>query len=247
MVTETLVTETLDYADGTLKGYLAYDPAIEGERPGILIVHEWWGHNDYVRKRACMLAALGYTALAIDMYGNGRQAKHPQEAGQFATQVLQNQSLGQARFQAALDLLRAHSTTDPQRIAAIGYCFGGAVVLQMARSGSDLQGVVSFHGALSTEQPAQAGDIKAKILVCHGAEDALITQEDIDRFHEEMQEAEADYQVRIYPGAPHSFTNPDADTYAQRFELPLGYDATADRESWSAMLVFFEQIFADSP
>ena len=232
------------YATQTLKGFLAYDRDLKHQRPGILIVHEWWGQNDYVRRRARMLAELGYTALAIDMYGEGRQADHPEEAGKFAAKVLQNLPLGKARFQAALDLLREHPTTDPRRIAAIGYCFGGAVVLQMARVGADLQAVVSFHGALSTEQPAQTGAVKARILVCHGAEDTLITQNHIEQFHKEMKTAGADYQFLIYPNARHSFTNPAADVYAQRFGLPLGYNAAADRQSWAEMLTFLENSFA---
>ncbi|MCZ6679207.1 MAG: dienelactone hydrolase family protein, partial [Candidatus Poribacteria bacterium] len=155
----------------TLKGYLAYDDSVEDKRPGVLVVHEWWGHNEYARKRARMLVELGYTALAVDMYGDGKQAEHPDDAGKFASEAMRNMDAGKARFVAAMEFLKKHKTTDPEHIAAIGYCFGGGVVLQMARLGVDLDGVVSFHGSLSTSKPAQPGAIKAKILVCHGADD----------------------------------------------------------------------------
>jgi Dienelactone hydrolase and related enzymes len=141
-------------ANGTrLKGYLAYDDSIEGKRPGVLVVHEWWGHNEYARKRANMLAEMGYTALAVDMYGDGKQAKHPEDAGKFAGELMNNLDLAQKRFEAAMDLLRKHETTDPEHIAAIGYCLGGGIVLNMARRGLDLDGVISYHGSLPTNDP----------------------------------------------------------------------------------------------
>ena len=226
-----------------LKGYLTYDHSVKGKRPGILVVHEWWGHNEYARKRARMLAKLGYTALAVDMYGEGKQAEHPKEAGNFAQEIMQNMHLGRERFMAALDLLRQHETVDTDRIAAIGYCFGGSVVLEMARSGMDLDGVVSFHGGLSTKEPAQPGEVKAKILVCNGADDQFIPPEQIDAFREEMQKARADFRIISYEGAKHSFTNPDADSYAKKFDLPLAYNAGADKKSWSNMQKFLRTIF----
>ena len=227
----------------TLKGYLAYDDSMKGKRPGVLVVHEWWGHNEYARKRASMLAELGYTALAVDMYGHGRQAAHPDDARKFAREVMGKMEVAQARFTAAMALLKQHETTDPEHIAAIGYCFGGGVVLQMARLGVDLDGVVSFHGSLSTTQPAQPGAVKAKILVCHGAADRFISQEQIDQFKAEMKKAKADFQFISYPGAKHSFTNPDADTYAKKFGLGVGYHGEADRKSWADMQNFFKTIF----
>ncbi len=228
----------------TLKGYLAYDKNIKGKRPGILVVHEWWGHNEYARRRAKMFAGLGYTALAVDMYGDGKQAEHPDDAGKFAREIMENMDIGRGRFMAALELLKQHETVDPERIVAIGYCFGGSIVLQMARSGVDIHGVVSFHGGLSTSEPAQPGAIKAKILVCHGAEDQLIPPEQVAMFKEEMQTARADFQFVSYAGAKHSFTNPDADTYAKKFNLPLGYNAEADQKSWEDMQKFLKTIFA---
>lgn len=239
-----VVTREVDYQSGgvTLKGYLAYDDAVKGARPGVLVVHEWWGMNDYARKRARMLAELGYTALALDMYGDGRQAHHPDDAGQFSSEIMKNQDLARARFNAALDLLRREKTVDPGRVAAIGYCFGGAVVLQMARYGSDLKGVVSFHGSLNPISPAEPGAIKAKILVLTGADDPFVPAEQVEQFKKEMDAAKADYKVIAYPGARHSFTNPDADEFGKKFNMPLAYDKAADEASWKEMQDFFRVV-----
>jgi dienelactone hydrolase len=228
----------------TMKGYLAYDDAKKGKRPGVLVVHEWWGHNEYARKRARMLAELGYIALAVDMYGDGKQAAHPEDAGKFAGAVMQNTEGAKARFMAALDVLKKNPRTDSKRIAAIGYCFGGAVVLHMARFGADLKGVVSFHGNYATQSPAQAGKVKAKVLVCHGADDGFISQEQIDGLKKEMAGAKVDFQFIAYPGAKHSFTNPDADQFAKQFGMPIAYNAEADKKSWEDMQAFFKKIFA---
>ena len=238
-------TEEVDYTAGdvTMKGYLAYDANKEGQRPGVLVVHEWWGHNEYARRRARMLAELGYTALAVDMYGDGKTAGHPDEAGAFMTEVVSNMDLGQARFEAAMEVLVNHDTTDPEYLAAIGYCFGGAVVLHMARRGLDLDGVVSFHGALNTEEPADSGTVSARILVLHGADDEFIPQEVVDGFKQEMDDAGAAYEFIAYPGATHSFTNPEADSAAAQFGLPVAYNAEADARSWEAMEYFFRAIF----
>jgi dienelactone hydrolase len=226
-----------------LKSYLAYDNNIKGKRPGILVVHEWWGQNEYVRKRARMLAELGYTALAVDMYGEGKQAEHPDDARKYASEIFENMDLGRKRFTAALEFLRQGETVNPERIAAIGYCFGGSVVLQMARSGVDIHGVVSFHGGLSTREPARPGAIKAKILVYHGADDEFVPPDQVAKFREEMLNAKADFQIISYAGAKHSFTNPDADLYAKKFTIPVGYNAEADRNSWADMERFFKAIF----
>jgi len=238
-------TQEVDYRDNgqVLKGYLAYDDAVVGKRPGVLVVHEWWGHNAYARKRARTLAKLGYTALAVDMYGDGKQAAHPEDAGKFSSEINQNGPLAEKRFRAALELLRQQPSVAAGDIAAIGYCFGGGVVLNMARAGLNLDGVVSFHGSLATSSPATPGAVKARVLVLHGASDPFIPAEQIERFKQEMQEAGVDYRFVSYPGAMHSFTNPDADAFGEKFKLPLKYDAEADRQSWEEMRAFFKKIF----
>lgn len=233
-------------ADGvTMKGYLAYDRNQEGARPGVLVVHEWWGHNEYARKRARMLAELGYTALAVDMYGDGKVATHPEEAGQFAGAVAANVEGARARFEKALEVLRAHETTDAEDTAAIGYCFGGGIVLHMARAGLDLDGVASFHGSVATQTPAQPGQVQASVLVLHGAEDPMVTPEHIEGFKKEMDAAGVDYELVAYEGATHSFTSPDADKHAEEFGLPLAYHPEADAQSWAKMQEFLGRIFAD--
>jgi dienelactone hydrolase len=241
-----VVGEELDYRSGdtVLKGYLAYDDSIAGKRPGVLVVHEWWGHNDYARHRARLLAELGYTALAVDMYGEGKQADHPDDAGRFAAAVRNNMPEAEARFRAAMMQLKNHPTVDSERIAAIGYCFGGGVVLEMARRGLDLDGVVSFHGTLDTAAPAQPGAVKARLLVLNGGADPFVTDEQIAAFRQEMEQAGVDYRLINYPGAKHAFTNPAADDFAKRFNMPLAYHPEADSLSWGEMRRFLKQIFA---
>jgi dienelactone hydrolase len=234
---------TYKAGDMVMKGYVVFDKNIKGERPGVLIVHEWWGHNEYVRKRARMLAEMGYTALALDMYGHGKQAAHPDDAGKFASAVMKNAVIGEGRFMAALKFLKKQKNVDPERIAAIGYCFGGGVVLHMARQGVDLKGVASFHGSLATEKPAKPGIIKAKILVLNGDADEFTTPEQIKSFKQEMKNAGADFQFISYPEAMHSFTNPDADMYAKKFNMPVGYNANADKKSWAELDKFLTNIF----
>lgn len=230
--------------DTVFKGYLAYDDAKKDKRPGVLVVHEWWGHDDYARERARMLAALGYTALALDMYGNGHQAHHPDEAGKLSGEVRKNLVLAKLRFSAAQRLLKQHPTVDSGNIAAIGYCFGGSIVLEMARLGKNLKGVVSFHGSLNTEQPAKAGGIKARMLVLTGEADPFIPAAQVEAFKKEMDAAKANYRVVTYPGAKHSFTSKAADQHGQKFSIPLAYNAEADRKSWAEMQNFFKEIFA---
>jgi len=239
--------KTVEYsAQGVvMKGYLAYDENTTGKRPGVLVVHEWWGLNDYARRRAQMLAELGYTALAVDMYGDGKQAMHPDDAGKFSSELMKNLDVAKARFLAAMDFLKQQPTVDPTRIAAIGYCFGGGVVLNMARQGVDLKGVASFHGGLAAVKPAQPGMVKAKILVLHGADDKFTTPEQIEAFKQEMKVAGADFKFISYPGAMHSFTNPDADAYGKKFNLPLAYNASADKKSWDEMKEFLKAIFEE--
>lgn len=247
-----VIAQSVEYqADNvTLKGYLAYDDSLQGKRPGVLVVHEWWGHNEYARQRARMLAELGYTALAVDMYGDGKNTQHPQEAKKFMMEVLKNMEVGKARFMAALNFLTEQETVNPDKVAAIGYCFGGGVVLEMARAGIDLDGVASFHGSLATQNPAQPGKVKAKVLVLHGNADPFMPPKVVKDFKEEMQKAGVDFEFVGYPGVKHSFTNPQADNFAAAFadkfdESPLGYDEQADNKSWAKLQEFFGRIFAD--
>lgn len=239
--------EELTYrANGTvLKGYIAWDDAATTKRPGVLVVHEWWGHNEYARERARMLAGLGYTALAVDMYGDGQQAHHPSDAGKFSGEVRKNLELARKRFDAATQALKKHPTVNGKEIAAIGYCFGGAIVLEMARHGEPLRGVVSFHGSLNTEQKVTPGKIKAKILVLNGADDPFIPPVQIEGFRKEMDVAKADYRFINYPGAKHAFTSKGADALAKEHNLPaLAYNAEADQKSWAEMQAFFSKLFA---
>ncbi len=241
-----IVTEEVTYESGgtTLNGYLAYDKSITEPRPGILVVHEWWGHNEYVRARARALAQMGYTAFAVDMYGDGKLADNPGDAQKYMKEVMSDLPAGVARFEAASKLLREHSTTDPEKIAAIGYCFGGGVVLHMARIGADLDGIASFHGTLSPNAEVKQGDIKAKLLVCHGAADPFVPAEQVDAFKTEMEGAGADMKFIAYEGAKHAFTNPGATELGKKFKLPLAYDKAADEASWAALDAFLKELYA---
>lgn len=230
--------------DGTrLEGFLAYDRHAEGPRPGVLVVHEWWGHNEHARNQARKLAELGYTALALDMYGEGRVAEHPDKAGEFAGMVRQNRDLMLRRFRAAEAYLRDLPQTDADRMAAIGYCFGGSVVLEMARAGADLEAVASFHGGLATDNPAREGEVEARILVLHGNEDPMVPPEQVEAFREEMEAAGVDYRFVGYDGATHSFTNPAADEAAERFDMPVGYNAEAAEAAWEELERFLAETF----
>ena len=240
-----IVGKTVEYsAQGiVMKGYLAYDENMKGGRPGVLVVHEWWGLNDYARKRARMLAESGYTAFAVDMYGEGKQAMHPEDAKAFSSELMKNFDDAKARFMAAEEFLKQQPSVDPTRIGAIGYCMGGGIVLNMARQGVDLKGVVSFHGSLTAVKPAQPGVIKAKILVLNGGADKFITPEQIEAFNQEMRAAGANFQFISYPAALHSFTNPEATELGNKFNMPVAYNAKADKESWDEMKYFFSVIF----
>jgi len=241
-------TQEIPYqsSDGTrMIGYFAYDDAIKGPRPGVVVVHEFWGLNDYAKRRARDLAGLGYSALAIDMYGDGKNTEHPKDAMAFMQAVNKDSAVSSARFQAGLDLLKQQAQTDPNKIAAIGYCFGGGVVLNAARQGVPLAGVVSFHGALATTTPATPGSVKAKILVEHGAQDSMITADNVATFKAEMDKAGADYKFVSLAGAKHGFTNPDADRlgHGDHGGPDIGYNKAADEQSWADMQAFFKKIF----
>ena len=238
-------TEPVEYTAGnvTMKGQIAYDDAKQGKRPGVLVVHEWWGLNDYAIKRARMLAELGYTGMAIDMYGGARNTTHPEDAQKFTQEVMANAESAKQRFVSAMEILKKHKTVDPDRIAAIGYCFGGAVVLEMARQGIDLDGVASFHGSLGSKSPAKAGGVKAKVLVLHGAADEFVSPQELSGFEQEMKAAGVDYKLLSYPNARHSFTNPAADEMGKHAKIPIAYNAEADKKSWEDLKAFLKQIF----
>lgn len=225
----------------TMKSYLAWDDELEGRCPGVLVCPEWWGLDDYIRGRARQLAQLGYVALGVDMYGGGRTADNPDDAGNAMNAVLSDMDTGRARLEAAKRALESLPQTDGSRIAAIGYCFGGAVALHGARWGLDLKAVVSFHGALDSQHKPARGEVKAKILVCHGGADVLVPEQSVQAFKAEMDEAGADYEFIAYPGALHGFTNPEATGRAEKYGLPLGYDADTDARSWDAMRELFDR------
>ena len=222
----------------TMKGYIAYPQSQEGKKAGILVVHEWWGHNDYARKRADMLADLGYVALAVDMYGDGKQAAHPQDAQKFAMSVMGNFETAKARFSKALETLKADPRVDPDKIGAIGYCFGGSVVLAMVNSGLDLQAAGAFHAGLQLPVQPQNNQIKTKVLVCNGGADPLVTKDDIANFKKSMEDAGIDYKFITYDGAQHAFTNPGATELGKKFNLPLSYNEKADQKSWEELKKF---------
>jgi dienelactone hydrolase len=238
-------TQTIDYSDGgtKLQGYLAYDDAVQGKRPGILICHEWWGLTDYPKHRAEQLAKLGYVAFALDMYGTGITANNAPDATRLSSPFDQDRQLVRTRALAGLNVLTQQPQVDQTKIAAIGYCFGGMVALELARAGTPLSGVVTFHGALGTPHPEQDQAISAKILVCTGADDAFVPPDAVKAFEDEMKADNADYQINVYSHAVHAFTNPDADKFGLK---NIAYNAEADRRSWEAMVNFFNEIFANS-
>lgn len=235
-------TETVEYQHGdtTLKGQLVYDGSIAGKRPGVIVAHEWWGLNDYAKRRAEMLAELGYVAFAVDMYGDGKVTSHAPDAKGWMQQIASNVDDWQARAMAGLEVLKDSERVDADKLAAVGYCFGGATVMQMAYAGADLDGVVSFHGSLP---PAPEGaDIKAKVLAAHGYQDGFVPPEKVDAFVKSLAEAGADWQLVVYSGARHAFTNPDAGEYGMDM---LQYNAEADKRSWALMQDFLTEVFAD--
>ena len=240
-----IIGKTISYSDGetTMKGYIAYDDSVKGQMPGILVVHEWWGHNEYVRKRARMLAEQGYVALAVDMYGDGTQADHPEDAMKFSQQLMSNFPVAESRFNAALTLLKQQANVDNNKLAAAGYCFGGGTVLQLTRSGLDVKVAAVFHGSLHTRKPAQKGQVKAKLLVFNGDDDPMVKPEHIEGFKQEMKNADVDYRFFSYPGAKHAFTNPAADGLGKKFSLPLAYNEKADKQSWAEFLKTLKQSF----
>jgi dienelactone hydrolase len=236
--------ETVTYtADGlTLKGFIAYDDNIKGKRPAILVVPEWWGLNDYAKMRVRKLAELGYIAMAADMFGDGKIAANPADAQKFTAPYYKDPVLVKSRLDAASKKLMEYSQCDPANLAAIGYCFGGYVVLNYAKLGADLKGVVSFHGGLGGV-PVDKKLLKAKVLICHGAIDQFVSQKDAESLKHKLDSIGVENTLKIYPNATHAFTNPDATKTGKDFNMPIAYNPDADRDSWNDMKMFFGKIF----
>ena len=222
-------------------GYIYYNDQQNGKRPGILVVHEWWGLNDYSRHRASQLAELGYIAMAVDMFGNEKTVEDPASAQDLATPFYKDPSLTKSILDPAIELLKTYPQTDSSKIGAIGYCFGGFVVLNAAKLGADLKAVVSFHGGLLGAKPISE-KMKAKVLVCHGAEDPF-ENPNVEKFKKEWEEAGIDYTFKVYPGATHAFSNPNATEKGKKYNMPIRYNEAADNASWKEMKDFFEKVF----
>ena len=236
---------TYEAAGLEMKGYIAWNGKHAGQRPGVLVVHEWWGNNAYVRRRADMLAELGYTAMAVDMYGNGETADNPNDAGALMNTLLSDMESVRARFDSALIQLQAHATVDGHKMAAIGYCMGGGIVLHMARYGSSLKAVASFHGSLplGIAPEGEGGAVSARIAVYHGEDDVFVPDEAIAAFQTEMQTTGADCLFITIPGAVHAFTNPAATANGEKFGIPLSYNKLADSCSWDHMQLLLQSAF----
>jgi dienelactone hydrolase len=243
-VTPQLKEENISYFQDntTLKGYIVYDSSSDKKRPAVLVVHEWWGMTDYPKMRARQLAELGYVAMAVDMYGSGTTVDNPTDAQKMAMPFYQDPKMTKNRLDIFIHGLKQYSQVDTSRIAAIGYCFGGGVLLNTARLGEDLKGVVSFHGSL-IGTPLKKDLLKARILVCHGADDKFVLQPEVETFKRQMDSVGADYTFKQYAGATHAFSNPGATAMGQKFNLPIAYNAAADSASWNDMKEFFGKIF----
>jgi len=235
--------DAVEYSADTVKmnGYVAYDANVEGKRPVVLVVPEWWGLTDYPRMRAKQLAQLGYLAMAVDMYGNGKTVDNPTDAQNMSMPFYQDPQMGYKRLMAAAAKIKTDPHADTSKMAAIGYCFGGGMVLNAARLGADFDGVVSFHGSL-VGAPAKKGLIKADILVCHGDADPFVPAKDVQAFKKSMDSVGAHYTFKAYPGALHAFTNPGATELGKKFNLPIAYNAAADSASWNDMKEFFGKV-----
>jgi dienelactone hydrolase len=239
-------SETIEYKDGetALAGFLVYNDALQGKRPGVIVVHEWWGLNDYAKRRAEMLAELGFVAFAIDMYGDKKVTEHGEKAKTWMAQITKNVDAWQKRALLGLEILKKHPLVNPSHTAAIGYCFGGATVMQMAYAGADLKGVVSFHGSLPPATKEQQTNIEAKVLVAQGADDPFVPPERVLAFEQALDAAGADWQLMTYGGVAHGFTNPEADSYGID---GVKYDERADIRSWALMQSIFDEIFGQRP
>ena len=238
-IKEDNVTYKLDTLN--MSGFIAYDENSDKKRPAVLVIHEWWGLNDYTKRRAKQLAELGYIAMAIDLYGNGKQADNLADADKLARPFYGSPQTAKARFDAALAKLKEYSQVDTSNIAVIGYCFGGSMALNIAKLGENLKGVVSFHGNLAGV-PANKDLLKASVLVCHGEADSFVKPEEVAQFKKQMDSIKADFTFKSYPGATHAFTNPEATEKGKKFNIPIAYNAAADSASWNDMKEFFGKV-----
>jgi dienelactone hydrolase len=232
--------QAVTYKDGdtTMKGFLVYDDAAKGKRPGIILVHEWWGITKHMHNEARRFAQKGYTVFIADMFGDGKTADNPKDAGMLAGSVMKNPPAMQSRFNAARAQLAKHASVDAKKIGAAGYCFGGTVAINMARAGADLAAIAAFHAGLSTNTPAPKS-VKTKVLVLNGADDPLIKPEQIEAFKKDMDAAKADYRYINYPGALHAYTNPEATEVGKKFNMPVAYNAKVDKEAKAEADKFF--------
>jgi dienelactone hydrolase len=236
-------TKTIEYRQGDtpLQGFLAWDDSAKGKRPGVLVVHEWWGENEHARNQAVRLAKAGYVGFALDMYGKGKVATHPKDAQAFMEEATRAPTVVRARFDAAMAVLKSQPQVEASKIGVVGYCFGGGVALQMAREGADVEAVATFHGFLAPHgELARKGKVKPRILVATGGADPMVPKEQVEAFEKEMRDAGANFEVVTYPNAKHSFTNPDAGKAGME---GLAYDADADRTSWKAAMQMFHAVF----
>jgi dienelactone hydrolase len=241
-------SQEISYSSGgtEMNGYIAWDADIGWERPGVLVVHEWWGNNEYARRRANMLAELGYTGMAVDLYGGGKIADNPDEAGGLMNDLLSDLGVVRSRFNAALDQLQEHHSIDAEKMAAIGYCMGGGIVLHMARYGADLKAVASFHGALPLAIAAEGegGEVNARLAVYHGEDDVFFSPEEVAAFHAEVDKTGANCLFVALPGALHGFSNPIATANGEKYGIPLRYNELADTASWAHMQLVLQSAFA---
>lgn len=240
-----IVTEAVPYKHGDveLEGYVAYDDSIEGKRPGVLVVHEWWGLNDYAKKRARMLAEQGYVGFALDMFGKGQVTTDPKQASEWAGHMRGDQKAWLQRSLAGLEVLKNHPLVDTDNLAAIGYCFGGTTAINLALSGEDLDVVASFHGGLPAPTVDEAKAVKGAMLIAHGANDGFIPKEAIEKFRDALNKGGTDYQFVYYANAVHSFTNPGADDYNVK---GVAYNEKADERSWSHLQRLLNASFGES-
>lgn len=238
----TIETRLVDYSDAStaLQGFLAYDSSKSGPRPSVIIAHQWDGRSPFVEERARTLATAGYAAFALDMYGKGVLGQSTEENMKLMTPFMEDRKKLAQRIQAGLDTAKAQAEVDESRVAAIGYCFGGLCVLDLARSGAGVRGVASFHGLLKPPGHTIGQKIGAKVLVLHGAEDPMAPMEDVIAFDKEMTDVDADWQIHIYGHAKHAFAVPGADNA----ELGLKHNASAQRRSWATALNFLQEVLA---